>query len=453
VIGPTILRHLKPRWILFLGIVAYIAIVNWTYVDFVATIYPFYGLSYNPPPLSYQLISWALSILPALWLPLDLRRPSLIFFLIQYLVIFIPAAFILYHCSKPPLSPDEALDLILLMFAGLSIMQSIYLLPRIRFGRIMLPFGTFWITFLSILIALSGYLLFTLGSHFHLAGLEGMYQVRLTTASILSQSGTLLGLYAQPWLAGFFLPLCCALSFFSKRYWILAFVAIGYLFLFGIGGSKSTLLAFIFIPCAYFWLRKTNKNSTIKLVCALSLILGSLIPLSVFLPPQIIRWYVAIVHFRTFSIPSLLIAQYFDFFKHNPLTYMSHVNGINLFIQYPYSGDLPRIIGQYFYGGPVGLNAGLWAADGLASFGPIGIPIISMLAAIVLWILDSLSTPYDPRFVAVASTFIVLSFANVPLTTTLLSGGLGFLMITLVALPKSGLVRNALRGPLYQEIL
>jgi hypothetical protein len=203
----------------------------------------------------------------------------------------------------------------------------------------------------------------------------------------------------------------------------------------------------VFIPGIYFVVRRDRGGIGTRLALGVSALLAFGALLRAVTGSSLATWYIAVVHFRTISVPPLLIAQYYDFFRANPLTYMSHVHGVNLLVRYPYDSDLPRLIGQYFYDFPVGSNAGLWAGDGLAGFGPPGIVLVSCFCAAVFWLLDCIAAPYEPRFVAVAISFAATSFANVPLTTAILSGGLGLLLVALLVLPRRGLLRHAWRPP------
>ena len=213
------------------------------------------------------------------------------------------------------------------------------------------------------------------------------------------------------WVAGFFLPYIYALGILSKRWSMIAVAVLGYLILFGVGGSKAALFAVVNMTFVYYWLTKFKKYVAPSFIWGLSILLA--IPI-VMMPllPEIFKWYVAVVHLRTFSIPAQLIAQYYEFFKSHPLTFMSHVKGVNLFIDYPYGDAYSLIIGKYFYGMHVNSNAGVWAGDGIAGFGLGGIIVISMVVAFIFYILDSLSRPYDIRFVTIAITPAATSFAN-----------------------------------------
>ena len=430
----------KQRILIILCVFAYSIVFNWTYESFVAPIYPFYGLSYNPLSAISILVSWTVVIIPSIWLPIKFNRPSLLLFYIQYFIIFIPSVFVLHHVSKPILHQDEIFKIVFAMFFSLSLMQCVYILPLLKTNRI--KFRFFCMVFFISIAAFVGYILFKLGVNFRIVNFREIYEVRYQMSEIISSTGTRFGFYAQTWAAGFFLPVCYALGILSKRWSIkrwsmIAVVVLGFLLLFGVGGSKANLFALVNMTFVYFWLTKFKKYVAPSFILGLTFLLA--IPIVMMpLPPQIFKWYVAVVHFRTFSIPALLIAQYYEFFKNHPLTYMSHVKGVNLLINYPYDDAYSLIIGNYFYGGPVNANAGFWAGDGLAGFGLDGIIVISIVCAFIFYILDSVSKPYGIRFVTVAITPAAVFLANAPLFTTLLSGGLGFLILALAFLPREG---------------
>ena len=449
----NVLRIRKSRLFLLASVVAYVAVFNVTYEMFVAPTYISWGLSYRPLPFAYTVGSWVLCLLPALWLPLVPRRPSQLLFYIQYFVLYIPAVFVIYHSSRPELPVADAFLLSVLMFAGLSVIQFIYYVPLAKVEYKRLPPSYFWCFFLLLSTFLIGYTLALLGHNFRLANLEEIYDVRSAAAEIVEQTGSRLGFYAQTWLAGFVLPFCFAAGAFARRWWIVAVAGAGYLLLFGIGGSKTTLFSFIFLPLVYLWVRRMNRYSSSWFAWGLLFLLLGGPLLNVAGLRGLAYWYIAVVNFRTFSVPALAIAQYYEFFQQNPYTYMSHVKGFSLLVPFPYEGDLPQIIGQYFYGAPVGLNAGLWAGDGLTAFGPMGIIVVSAICAAIFWVFDSVCSRYDPRFVMVAMAFIATSFANVSLFTTILSGGFAFLVVALIVLPKRGVLQCALKLPMSAEVI
>jgi hypothetical protein len=139
---------------------------------------------------------------------------------------------------------------------------------------------------------------------------------------------------------------------------------------------------------------------------------------------------------RTFSSPGIAIAQYYEFFSTHPLTLGSHITGLSWLVDYPYDYDIPQTLGYYYYGTLVTANANFWAQDGLASFGVIGLGLVSVIAAFVFWILDSVTRGLSMKFVIPALVGILVSFANVSLFTTLVTGGLGFFILICVFMPR-----------------
>ncbi|MFH2142002.1 MAG: O-antigen polymerase, partial [Bacteroidota bacterium] len=364
-----------------------------------------------------------------MWIPLDNPRPSNILFFIQYYVIFIPSCLIVYNTANPVIKHSEAFNLILLMFIGLSVIQSVYYLPLLKIRYYRLQPELYWFIFFALFILLLAYILYHHVTKFRIANLKEIYNVRSAFADVVKASGSKLGYYSIMWLSGFFLPFCYAIGIFAKRWWFVGIMGIGYILLFGIIGSKSTLFSLIYFPLIYFWLRYFKIRAFPVLGLCLSFLLIIPFILRIIGLEIIEYWYIAVVNFRTFSIPSLLISQFYDYFNYHPYTYLSHVKGLNLLIDYPYTLSLPKMLGIYYYGAPIGANAGFWAGDGLSGFGPIGIVIMSFFCAILFWLLDSITKPYNTYFVIVTLTFIATSFANISLFTMILSGGLGFMLI------------------------
>ena len=142
---------------------------------------------------------------------------------------------------------------------------------------------------------------------------------------------------------------------------------------------------------------------------------------------DILGMIAAIVLMRTFSIGGLLTDQYFEFFSSNELTYYSHINFIQaLGVEYPYDRELGYVVSSGFFESDNNANANFWATDGLAALGLVGVPIISFVMALFLWIIKGLLNRRTEVFIGLM--FVPFSFIllNVGLFTSLLSGGFLF---------------------------
>lgn len=431
---------MNARLFLMLGVVVYICSFLFSYEHWVVPRYEAWGMSYRVVPAGYILTSWALCLITALWIPVDLTRPSQLLFFVQYFLIFIPTSFILYHSGKPELPPEKVLVLVLFLFFGLTILQAGYKLPLLDIKLRGLSPGVFWSFFWCGLVCLIIYMLKVFGSHFQLADFQDIYDVRSASSDFVEASGSSFAGYAQMWLSGFFLPFLFSVGIFRRRLSHVAMAAAGYLYLLGVGGSKSNMLAIVYLSAIFFLVRTGGKNASLKIAICFSvlLIFPALFTLTGTAGEAVDTWYVAIVHSRIFTIPQLSIGQYYYFFESNPLTYGSHITGINLLVTYPYDIDIPRAIGRYYYDADLTANVNMWAQDGIASFGLIGIPVVSFIATVVFWFIDSIFRLHDHRFVTVALGNIALIFANGSIFTTIISGGLFLLVINLYFYPIDG---------------
>lgn len=421
----------------------YVGVFNATYRDLVAPTFEGWGLGSRPIPALNFWISSVLCVLPASWIPLEFKRPSLLLFYAQYFLMFIPASFIVYSSVRPEISSDAGLLLVCLMFVGLSVIQASYLFPTIRLTAFRLTPEAFWLLFCLAFVLMMGYLVVTLAGNFRLVSFEDVYTVRAAMSQTLQATGSRFGLYAQALISAVFLPIIFATGMWLKRRWVILPVVIGYTFLFGIGGAKGAALAIIFLPLVYALL--SRPQSVVAPTLLLSLVGLLLVGYVVghIASAQVAKLYIAVVHFRFLTVPPLTIPQYYDFFQNHPVTHLSHVSGLNVLLQYPYETDIPYTLGTYFYHVPVGANSGFWAGDGIAGFGVGGIVLMSVVCALVFWLLDTCSAEFNPRFVGSTLSYCIVFFGNVPLFTTLVTGGLGFLMLAMLIAPRSeqGIVR------------
>jgi len=139
---------------------------------------------------------------------------------------------------------------------------------------------------------------------------------------------------------------------------------------------------------------------------------------------------------RTLSLGGLLTAQYYNFFRINPLTYYSHVTGVNWFVHYPYANPVGIEVGTYTSGNPTfDATAHFWAADGLQALGLPGVLLISVFCSVVFWVFDSAAQRHDPRLAALVTCYAIYNMANISIFTSLLSGGFALLMIILSLIP------------------
>jgi hypothetical protein len=429
--------RVRPRVVFVVLVAVYFASFIVTYDLLLQPYQGFWGFGRPPVPWEYDFFSWVLALLPALWCPLELRRPSQLLFLFQYLVMFVPATWVLFRSALPPLPPHITIELLLAMFAGLALMQITYVIPLLRLPRVVVTPRAFWTAFYLLSGVFAVGIFVVLGRNLQFKGIAAIYTLRFDAADLLEASGLGYAWYAVGWFGAVFLPVAFAHAMRLKSIALAALVTAGYVFLFGITGTKTALLAVVILWMLSRVVHQKGAGFAIGFAAGLGCVL--LLPFA-FDPfgdtgELLQKWYVLFVHTRVFGVPQLLVGQYYGFFAQHPLTWWSHINGVNAFVNDPYSIDVARLLGYFYYEGPVGLNGGMWAQDGVGAAGIGGVLLVSVVGAFVLWVFDAMSARVSPAFVALASAVVAISFMNVPLTTTLVTGGMGLVAVAMYLMP------------------
>jgi hypothetical protein len=448
VISDRVLRPLAARLFIVAAIAVYYLAFAWTYERFVYPLQNSWGFGLNDIPVPYQCLNWVMVLSPALWMPLRFERPSLLLFLLQYLLVFIPATLVLYDSALPQLEPSQVCVLLVTLFTGLTIWQATYALPLLDVKRRAFSAPLFWSIFALFAAGSLVLNIVVLGTNFKLVDFNKIYDVRFSASDIVSSSGVGgLVLHAQMWLAGFFMPLLFAAGAMYRKRWTYFIVGAVYVFLFGVAGAKSALLGLPILVLIGMWVRTHPEQASLRFVLGMTVLL--LVPFAFVgdgvLTQFFLTWYVELVHARIFAIQALNLGQYYNFFYDHPYTFWSHITGISSFITNPYTLDIPRTVGAYFYTMNIGENSGMWASDGIAALGLPGVLVISLIAALLMWLFDSVAARHDVRFVTLALGFIGISFTNISIATTLVSGGALILAIALYCMPP---VRSAVLRPL-----
>lgn len=420
-----------PRVALLGSTVVYLLVYVYSYRTFTTVAWDYFGMGWNTYWSLDDIVFFTiLALLPAFWVPASARRPSDLFLLLQYFLIYIPTLFLTQHASIGTLQPEQRVSFSLTLAFGMMIMIVIQrALPRLRIPRPDIPGPVMWT---GIVIALFASLLFlwTILGKFEIVALADIYSVRDRVTEILELRGGRFGGYSFSWANAVLLPLLVAYTLMRRR-WLLAVIVLGgYVVLFGLWGAKASLFAPVYL--VLFYVLFGNRPSAVPSLMCLGFCALLLVPV-LFGDPKIVSAiriaYVGVVNMRVFAMPSLALVEYMDFFQRHALTYGSHITGLSLLVDYPYDLDVPRTVGYHYYGALMTANVSFWAQDGLASLGLVGIPVVSVLVALTLWLLDSVSAHLPMRFIATAMGGIAIGFLGTSLFTTLLTGGLLLMMM------------------------
>lgn len=430
------LAALQRRVAVLAGACCYTAAYQVLYITYLSKAFGYYGFDYQTPPLAVVVLSWILSLIPVLWSPLELSRPSQLIYWVVYFTVFIPTMFVPLYVRLDSLT--DIVSLMVTTFVGFSLLRLVYFLPLPRFRGDLVSTKAFWIIFGAIDLALIIWLFSAFRGNLHLVDFSGdVYEVRSDADTVLA--GSKAG-YALTWLIGSINPFLMARGLVYRKRLLFIIGAAGQLFVYSTAANKSSVLSVAVILFLYFLIGRRASRFATRLSWGLAIALFCLYGLSIVFDKTdsiVLMYGLGIAVMRTIGITGLFSAQYYRFFHDHQFTYFSHVTGPSFFVHYPYEKALGLEIGQH-YSGLFGLNsnAHFWATDGIAAMGLPGIVIASVACAILFWILDASANGHRPLFTALALAFAAINITNTSLFTTFLSGGMFWSIFFLLLLPK-----------------
>lgn len=427
-------QSIMHRLLLVVGIVSYVALFNSLYISWLAPTFSYMGMTYTKPASILTFLGWGFALLPAIWMPIHLRRVSQLPYWFLYLLVYIPSLFAPSYMALE--SRHDLLVLMLCLLGGFGIISVTYLLRPVVPVRIELSRRLFWLLIATITVLLDGWVVWVYHSRMHLVGFNDVYDLRWAAAEAGRGTGVD---YATMLLSSVINPLYMAFGLFSRRKSLVLLGFLQQLMIYSCEGSKAVILSLAVIAAVYFATGRTGRLFSLRL-------LGGIVVLLLIL--AVVSWRGAenpVLEFVLFLLFARTVANagyttgiYANFFHSHPLTHLSSVHGVGLFVHYPYGDPLGIVLGVYEMGNSqLDINAHLWASDGIAAFGPVGILLISLLCLLVFWILDCSAIKHNVIFASLVVAFITINLANVSLFTTLFSGGLALVILLLVVMPET----------------
>jgi hypothetical protein len=334
------------------------------------------------------------------------------------------------------LTMGQNIAVMLTLFVGFAITGLSYTLPLFRIRNKMMPPSSFKYLVIGCLTIAAAWFGYVHRSALALVSFSAVYDLRFNANELMEGSYVS---YAGMLLSGAIDPFLMAWGLYCRRPLLFAAGALGQVLVYAGWGTKGSLTSIAFMAAFFLMLRSNRRAFGLKFAASVTGVLAAFAGLYLLLGNDIgpIPSFIFFLLFaRTFTIQGLLTAQYYDFFTHNPLTHYATVNGINWFVHNPYAHPIGIEVGYSVSGDPqYDAIAHFWASDGIAAWGLPGIILISILCAFVFWVLDSAAQRHDPRFGALVTCYAAYNLANIPLFTSLLSGGLGLLALWLYLMP------------------
>lgn len=426
----------KQRLLLVSAIGVYIAVFLWMYEYYLYPSWDYFGFHYEVPPWPYLALAWILSATPGMWMPIKLTRPSQLAYWVLYLTVFIPSMFVPLYAGLD--TPAEVSFLLVTLYAGFAMMSGCYRLPLLHLRPPRIPRRMFRKWFVGGTAALTLWMMIAFRNHLQILSFNDLYDLREIQNEV--SQGTLLDIVFML-LTGAFNPFLMGYGLTYRRRWLFLAGVLGQLLVYSVGGTKGSILSIAFISGFYVLFKAGRSPFALKLIFSTLALVGGLCfsyALAGYDPaPLQFQWLALfVVLMRTLSSNGLMTAWYYNFFQSNPHTYYSHIRGVNWFVHFPYDRTAAQEIGSVYMGSAnADPTAHFWAIDGIGALGLPGVILISAFCGLVFWVLDSAAQKHDPRLAALVTCYAAYNIANISIFTSLYSGGLAILILSLYLMP------------------
>ena len=432
----TLTRSAISRLVNFLVALSFSSALVWTYIFILSPLNGYLGFTYEQPDTGLLVLAMVAAVAPAPFLPLIVERPGGFIIWLVYYGLHIPA--VLLPILMGSLSYDHRLELVCYTFVAYVIMALPP--PRRRVVRTEPVFTMdaqfFWSAFSVVFLGLTLWVFVAFGGHLRLAGIQDIYTHRAASDVVLESS--FVG-YATGILGGAMNPFLMAFGLVRKKRLLYLIGAAGQILVYATSALKGVMLTIVLIPFIYLLLFRKDAPAKLSQI-GYWFLAGALLLLVVYLNVEhkrgrfnIFDFVFFVVYVRTFCMPGVLLGAYAEYFMTHPLTYFSHVNLVGMFVQYPYPYPLGNMIGRFLTPGAVesDVNANFLATDGVAALGLPGIVAAGLLFRLCLLVVDTERFRRNLPLVCCAFVPGIMTLLNSSIFTSLLSGGVGFVIVLL----------------------
>jgi hypothetical protein len=403
--------------------------LEWIYRESISTVLETFGFPYFPPSIGMKSLSWIFCIVPVLWMPMGIRRPTQVIYWLLYITVYVPSIMIPLFLRE--FSNQDVILCSAVLMVGLGITGLFYRLPLITLGHKKFSTKTFIGFFFALYLVALAIVLYTYGSHLRLAAFGDHMQVRLEARNIPS---SVVATYSLAYLAWVFNPMLMCFGLFRKKVFPFIVGAMCQLLLYSVAASRAWILTVLYIPLIFLWVKKFNRASGLVLVWCVAALFLLFICVDSF-SPSLAAGPIFLIVLRVFVNSGFMTSTYAQFFSENAITFGSHIRGVSLLVDYPYDVPLPFLIGRFLGSEENSANAHIWA-DGIASFGLWGVIVVSIVLGVLFLCVDSAAHRLNSKVVSVAIVAQSVVLSNLGLSSAFFGGGIGLLVIMMMLMPR-----------------
>jgi hypothetical protein len=453
-------RRLSQRLVTFLARVSmmvssalYAATILHAYRSYLYPQWEYLGFTFRTPTVVEIAIVFALVLAGSVVVPSRLNRPSCTILLFLFTIVYVPGIVSLFVVDTDRF--PRYVPVAVALFAAFAIAGATSKPPPDGMHRngpqpeshapalqgSLIIFGISWvIVTIALIVEYRGIMAF--------APIDDVYIQRE-----IGQSRSVWTAYALTYYGSVINPALLAIGLVKRSMAVVIAGLIGLLILYMINAQKTALLlpAIIF----FYYLILNSRTDVLRFSAFPILVLSALSLYSVAQwQSDVVAGVLALFLVqRTIGTPGLTLSQYFEQFQTEGFTYWSHVKVLDWFIPVPpaYIGDpnwpgLGYMLGDRLFRMPeFNMNANLFAGDGIAALGAMGVLVTGCVLSLYLLVFDRVTRYCDQRFAQLAALPVAIALTNGHFFTTLLSFGGIFWILYFMAInrhAKPGMTAN-----------
>ncbi|WP_340392689.1 hypothetical protein [Paenibacillus sp. FSL E2-0190] len=401
---------------IFIYLFIYKSIIEIVYIFCISPLYSYSGLTLNIDISDYWISSFYVFFV-VMFSPKDKLRPSSYLFILMEMFLIIPI--LSYYWMN-----NQSLIYVSFVVVSSIIISIILKMKPIRIN-LTDKYAKVWLNFIFFL-----YILITLYLIVRRGGIDAR-AFNFDSVYDLRSENELSGIlgYLMNWSAKVFCPFFFAFFFYKKRKWVLLSILGLQLLMYLSFGFKAFLFSIgVIIMCVLITKRGKFEREVIIALSSLNIIAYIL---DYFNITDTLR---RAIPYRMLFIPSQIQFQYYEFFKDiEKMHFADGIIGKILSIESPFSEPAPFVISRFFSYNKVASNSntGLFS-DAYSNGGFILMIIVAIMFAFILYVIDSVTYKL-PLYVVVGSfSYMMFVLNDTSLQTTLLTGGMGLMIILLL---------------------
>lgn len=419
------------QMVMALVAVCYAVILCFVYTTYVSPIFAYQGMVTQEMPLYLILFQIMLAVAPAPFLSVELDRPSEFQTLLLYIIAYVPSVIIGYHICEPDKWGGYT-AFSALLGGSLVLLCQVRRLPPLRLPIWLGARRTQILIVIAFTVVAYAAVIVYYGAPEDLFDIAQIYKSRADFKDRAADVPSFVN-YLYWWQGVVINPVIIITGMLRRNLLLFLLGVVLESLLFSLTTLRTMLLTVVFciFMVAYLSMRMRRKGLAFLSLVAIAMTAGA----GLMSGEGALALGTRIFVQRWLAIQGQLSGAYFDFFADNGKAYLGN-SILRDWVVYRYGDMSPgEVIGDAYVSfghGPIAnATANFWA-DAFGQFGFLGVLGATVVAGLLLWVVDSAFRKY-PRGVAVMLfSTCALSLTEQGVQMALLTGGI--LPLLLIAL-------------------